>query len=103
MHLEWDCLIYIQQVNKFYLGCGYYDNNTDGIIGIQKEINEIAYPDGSYSRSVVDFADKLGIKYQLAARTTFTFDEDEKDKRLRTRNGIYQIGSWNSQINFKLH
>tara|TARA_B110000503_G_C7017806_1_gene358472 strand:+ start:671 stop:820 length:150 start_codon:yes stop_codon:yes gene_type:complete len=25
----------------FYLGCGYYDNNTDGIIGIQKEINDI--------------------------------------------------------------
>ena len=23
------------------IGCGYYDNNTDGIIGIQKEINDI--------------------------------------------------------------
>jgi hypothetical protein len=35
----------VQLVHRWYfcfkIGCGYYDNNTDGIIGIQKEVNDI--------------------------------------------------------------
>ena len=46
INLELTYQIFILPVVTFYfdfnfLGCGYYDNNTDGIIGIQKEINDI--------------------------------------------------------------
>lgn len=63
----------------------------------QKKIDFIGYPDGSYSKNVVDFAFKNGFKYQFAA-DGFLFNEDTMDNRLFDRNGMYNIGSSNNQI-----
>lgn len=66
---------------------------------IQKEVNEIAFPDGSYSEEVMNYCDSLGITYQLAAEHYAT-PHDVKYQNLRKRNGIYQIGSWSNQLVF---
>jgi peptidoglycan/xylan/chitin deacetylase (PgdA/CDA1 family) len=53
----------------------------------QKEINSIAYPDGSYTRAVVEIAKNLGFKYQLAVN--YLFSEDKKDNVILDRIGLY--------------
>lgn len=59
---------------------------------IQKPVNSIAYPDGSYSRELIGEAEKVGLKYQLAT-DYYLFDEDKNDKRIKTRFGVYPVDS----------
>jgi peptidoglycan/xylan/chitin deacetylase (PgdA/CDA1 family) len=70
----------------------------EGLVG--ENIEEIAYPDGSYNRGVLESAAEIGFNYQLATEK-FLNREDVNDNRILTRKGIYQIGSWASQIKFK--
>lgn len=65
----------------------------------QKEVTEIAFPDGSYSAEVMHFCQANGIRYQLAAEH-FAQESDSELAHLRKRNGIYQIGSWSNQLIF---
>lgn len=63
----------------------------------QQPIVSLGYPDGSYSRSIVDAAERLGFKYQVAAEG-FHFEEDARDKRLRDRVGIYATDTCANQL-----
>lgn len=64
---------------------------------IQKKINSIGYPDGSYSRELISKAEELGFTNQLAA-DGFLFDEDHKDVRILNRKGIYSCDSCGNQL-----
>lgn len=64
---------------------------------IQKEINSIGYPDGSYTRNLISESIALGFKYQLAT-DSYLFEEDENDQRILTRKGIYSCDSCGNQL-----
>lgn len=63
---------------------------------IQKKIVSIGYPDGSYSRETIDSAENLGFLYQTAV--AYNFPEDESDKRIHDRSGVYTCDSCANQI-----
>lgn len=65
---------------------------------IQKEINSIAYPDGSYSKSSVEIAQKLGLNYQLAT-DNFLFENEFNNHLIKTRRGVYEFGNGYNQLN----
>tara|TARA_B100000315_G_C14480117_1_gene542474 strand:- start:45 stop:1016 length:972 start_codon:yes stop_codon:yes gene_type:complete len=54
---------------------------------LQYEINAIAYPDGSYSKSVVSKALDMGFKYQCAV--DYLHDNDYQLSHLENRLGLY--------------
>jgi len=62
---------------------------------IQKKINSIGYPDGSYTRETLDSAENLGFLYQTAAEGLL-FEADKTDNRIRDRKGMY---TWDSCAN----
>ena len=62
----------------------------------QKAIDEIAYPSGSYSQSIVDEAYRLGFKYQLAVNYLSTTDQD--NPFLLDRVGLYNDSSLTEQL-----
>lgn len=64
---------------------------------IQKEVRSVAYPDGSYSRELVDAAEQIGYMQQLAV--DYIFDEDVRDNRVLDRFGVNPFISWNNQLN----
>ncbi len=64
---------------------------------IQKEVNEIAYPDGDYTRDLINISEECGYKYQLAS--DYLYSDDKLDKRVKNRLGINPYISWNNQIN----
>ena len=63
---------------------------------IQKEVSAIAYPDGSYTRNLVDDSASIGFKEQVA--TSFLFKEDATDPRIKARLEIYSTSSTYNQI-----
>ncbi len=83
---------------------GFYHNNL-GRIPVSNAQNElkmirdylfnltgefpesIAYPDGCYTRDVIDIAEKTGFKMQLAVN--YRFGEDADDPRIIDRLGLY--------------
>ena len=69
----------------------YLENITN------KEIDTIAYPDGSYSIAVKEIASKVGFKKQLAVN--YLFEEDKTDIEIENRYGIYPVFSWCNQLN----
>ena len=56
---------------------------------IQKPINTLSFPDGSYSRELIDYAYKLGFIYQVAVE--YKYNDDIDDCRIIDRYGIYPI------------
>ncbi|MFT4524336.1 MAG: peptidoglycan/xylan/chitin deacetylase (PgdA/CDA1 family) [Bacteroidia bacterium] len=64
---------------------------------IQKEVRSIAYPDGSYTRELVDAALLVGYSQQLAV--DYVFEQDKLDPRILDRFGINPFISWNNQLN----
>jgi peptidoglycan/xylan/chitin deacetylase (PgdA/CDA1 family) len=64
---------------------------------IQKPINSIAYPDGSYSIESKKYCNEIGINYQLAT-DNYLFQEDVSDKNILKRSGIYDVGHYNNQL-----
>ena len=80
-----DALNEIKQSKK------YLDNLT------QKEINTIGFPDGSYTREVINACKNIGLKQYLAAEG-YLYNEDVADERILDRKGMYDIGQANNQI-----
>lgn len=64
---------------------------------IQKPVVSVGYPDGSYSRPLLDKAEELGFKFQFASEGLL-FPEDVNDHRILDRKGVYSIGSPANQI-----
>lgn len=62
----------------------------------QKEIKSIAYPDGSYTRELIDESSRIGYKFQLAVE--YLFPEDRDDPRILNRLGNNPYISLNNQI-----
>ncbi|MFT7421440.1 MAG: peptidoglycan/xylan/chitin deacetylase (PgdA/CDA1 family), partial [Arcticibacterium sp.] len=52
----------------------------------QKEVNTLAYPDGSYNREIIDLADTSDYKYQFAV--DYHSQADLKDQRVFKRLGL---------------
>jgi peptidoglycan/xylan/chitin deacetylase (PgdA/CDA1 family) len=63
---------------------------------IQKEINMIAYPDGSYTSEVKNISEKLGYKYQMAV--DYRCAEDPADPRILGRYGVSTTTTYESAI-----
>lgn len=61
-----------------------------------REVDAVAYPENSYTRSLVDAAERIGYRRQLAV--DFLFPEDATDPRLAGRMGVNPIMSWNNQL-----
>lgn len=61
-----------------------------------RSITSLAYPNGSYTRELVDAADSLGFSHQLAVN--FLFNSDRNDPRIRERHGIYCDRSITEQL-----
>ena len=59
-------------------------------------VDAIAYPDGSYTRELVEFGKELGLSKHLAL--TYLFQEDRADDCIRDRFGINPYCSWNNQL-----
>ena len=93
---------------------GFYHNNLGGVpladaaseltqsknyleTLLQKAVASVAYPDSSYSREVIDEAERIGLRHQLAANG-FLFGEDKNDNRIRDRIGIYNCGRCGNQL-----
>jgi len=88
---------------------GYYHNNLgniplhDAILELkkskeylenlsQKPCDSLGYPDGSYTRSLIEEAFNIGFKYQLAA-AGYHYPEDKSDERIEDRYGVYPASS----------
>jgi peptidoglycan/xylan/chitin deacetylase (PgdA/CDA1 family) len=52
-----------------------------------REVVSLAYPNGTYTRRMIDLAESLGYKFQLAVN--YHFQEDTKDPRIHNRLGLY--------------
>ena len=63
---------------------------------INKPVNQIAFPDGSYSRDVIDAAEKAGYQNQLAVN--YLKDEDKNDFRILNRHGISSTTTYESNV-----
>jgi len=63
---------------------------------IGKEINMIAYPDGSYSEEVKDLAEKIGYKFQLSVN--YLSDKDKSDPRIQNRHGVASTTTFESNM-----
>ncbi|MEZ5173271.1 MAG: polysaccharide deacetylase family protein [Bacteroidia bacterium] len=63
---------------------------------IQKPVISLGYPDGSYSREVIDAAEKVGFKYQSAV--SYLFDADVNDPRILDRKGVYSCDSTGNDL-----
>ena len=66
---------------------------------ISKEIEEIAFPDGSYNEELYQFCIENRLNYQLAAGGSL-HNIHRESEYIKDRFGIYQFGHWSSQIIF---
>jgi peptidoglycan/xylan/chitin deacetylase (PgdA/CDA1 family) len=65
---------------------------------INKEIDMIAYPDGSYTSEVKDQAEVLGYDKQLAVN--YKLNDDVMDKRILNRHGLSSTTTFESNMFF---
>ena len=65
---------------------------------LQREVTHLAYPDGSYTRELIDEACRLGFKYQVAADGYLFPTLDEADERILDRMGFYPGNTWANQL-----
>ena len=77
-------------INEAKNSINYLENLT------QKKIDEIAFPDGSYSREIISEFKKLNFNKQLAL--DYLFEEDNEDDNILNRHGIYPIYGTSYQI-----
>ena len=63
----------------------------------QYEVGQLAYPDGSYTPTLLQSARQMGFNEQLAA-DRFLFDENPDNKDIKKRYGIYTIDSCLNQL-----
>ena len=64
---------------------------------IQKEIEEIAYPDGSFNEKLINSATSLGLHYQLGTENN-EINNFKNHPNIKGRKGIYQCSSWGNQL-----
>ena len=64
---------------------------------IQKEINEIGYPDGSFNENLIIEAKNIGLLYQLGTENN-EIDNYTSHTNIKGRKGIYQCSSWGNQL-----
>lgn len=64
---------------------------------IQQPVNELAYPDGSYSEELVKSAEAIGFTRQLATEN-FNFETDYFNRCILRRKGVYDTDSCVNQI-----
>ena len=93
---------------------GYYHNNLGNISPpeaeselhaskkylenlVQYDIKQLAYPDGSYTTSLVSAAGKMGFDVQLAA-DHYLFNEKHANRLIKKRYGIYTVDSCLNQL-----
>lgn len=62
----------------------------------QKEVKEIAYPDGSYSPEIINLAEENGFLYQLVL--DYNIKLDKLDNRIENRKGMYPVYSDINQV-----
>ena len=79
-------------IEELYVSKKYLENL------LQREVKHLAYPDGSYTRELIDEAFKLGYKYQVAAEGYLFPELDQKDPRILDRTGFYPANSWANQL-----
>ncbi|MCD4696342.1 MAG: polysaccharide deacetylase family protein, partial [Bacteroidales bacterium] len=65
---------------------------------IQKPVFQLAYPDGSYSESVKDVAQRLGYENQLAVN--YRLQSDGRDERILNRHAISSTTTYESNMFF---
>jgi peptidoglycan/xylan/chitin deacetylase (PgdA/CDA1 family) len=65
---------------------------------LQREVFHLAYPDGSYTRELIDFAESIGFTYQVAAEYYLFPEKDISDTRILDRIGFYPSNSWGCQL-----
>ncbi len=65
---------------------------------LNKEINTICYPDGSYTRELIDSLSNLGITKHVSC--DYLYPEDRKDWRILNRYGISNTTTYSSNIFF---
>ncbi len=63
---------------------------------IQKPVTSLAYPDGSYTRSLIKRAETIGYTNQMLV--DYEFSEDKADARVFDRFGINPFISFNNQM-----
>jgi peptidoglycan/xylan/chitin deacetylase (PgdA/CDA1 family) len=64
---------------------------------LQKEINEIGYPDGSFNKNLITEAKNIGLIYQLGTENN-EIDNFKNHPNIKCRKGIYQCSSWGNQL-----
>lgn len=62
---------------------------------LNKGINTLAYPDGSYNESTINIASELGFSYQLAV--DYLSEDDIKSSHLCDRVGLYDFETLSMQ------
>lgn len=65
---------------------------------IQRPVNSIAYPDGSYNAGIKDLAEQAGYERQLAV--SYKLAVDQQDKRIQDRHGIASTTTFESNMLF---
>ena len=63
---------------------------------LQREIQSIAYPDGSYTKDLIQSCFQMGLKNQFAV--DFLFPEDEIDSRIHSRLTINPFTNISHQV-----
>ena len=70
-----------QALNELKYSKTYLENCTG------KQINEIAYPSGSYTKDLIEAAYQLGFHYQLAV--DYQYEGDKANNKIMDRIGLY--------------
>ena len=78
-------------IKEIQLSKKYLENLT------QKQIDTIGFPDGSYTREIINSSIDFGVTKFLAAEG-FLFESDQHDSRILDRKGMYNVGSFKNQI-----
>ena len=63
----------------------------------QYDIQQLAYPDGSYTPALVTAAGQMGFKFQLAA-DHYLFNEQPDNPYIKKRYGIYTVDTCMNQL-----
>jgi len=82
LHNNLGNIAHADAVNELQKSKEYLENLT------QKPCESLGYPDGSYTRELIESAYEMGFKYQLAAES-YIFEEDKNDPRIKNRYGVY--------------
>lgn len=84
-------LIDVASAKKELLDSKNYLENVTG-----KSVTELSYPFGTYTRELIDYANSIGYKYQLAC--DYIYLQDKDDQRILDRFEFYSDISYIEQL-----